>query len=59
MKTANVVSYHLCKKSLDMTTPNGCKVTLIFGNKPELEIRREVAEMLLAAFQRNVKESAS
>ena len=47
------------QKTLDMTTPNGCKVTLIFGDVPEEEIRHEVAEMLLAAFQRNVKESKS
>lgn len=35
-----------------MITSNGCKVTLEFSPSPNPQINRDVAEMLLAAFQR-------
>lgn len=35
-----------------MTTSNGCKVTLEFSPFPNPQVNRDVAEMLLAAFQR-------
>jgi len=36
----------------DMTTSNGCKVTLVFSPKSNPQARRDVAGMLLAAFER-------
>jgi len=36
----------------EMTTSNGCNVTLVFSPKSNPQARREVAGMLLAAFER-------
>ena len=36
--------------SREITTTNGCKVTLTFAEKEDPSLQRDVAEMLLAAF---------
>lgn len=35
-----------------MITKNGCKVTLIFAGQSKPEIRKDVADMLLTAFEK-------
>lgn len=35
-----------------ITTKNGCKVTLLFSDKENPNIRREVAELLLRSVQK-------
>ena len=39
-------------------TVHNCKVTSVFSNTADPGIRRDVAQMLLAAFQSNLKRSA-
>ena len=36
--------------SREITTTNGCKVTLMFAEKEDPNLQHDVAEMLLAAF---------
>ena len=36
--------------SREITTTNGCKVTLTFAEKEDPNLQHDVAEMLLAAF---------
>lgn len=38
-------------------TSDGCKVTLVFEPTSDPDVRRDVAQMLLAAFQSKAKES--
>lgn len=38
--------------SREVTTSNGCKVLLEFHSQPNPQVRRDVAEMLLAAFRK-------
>lgn len=43
----------------EMTTSNGCRVTLKFRPKPNPQIRKDVAGMLLAVFERRSNHEAS
>lgn len=35
----------------EFTASNGCKITLVFRNESNKDIRREVAKLLIAAFE--------
>lgn len=41
----------------EMTTSNGCHVTLVFPKESRPGVRRKIAEMFLAAMEKGMKES--
>ena len=41
----------------EMTTSNGCHVTLVFPEESRPGVRRKIAEMLLAAMEKGMSES--
>lgn len=41
----------------EMTTSNGCHVTLIFPKESHPGVRRKIAEMFLAAMEKGMKDS--
>ena len=41
----------------EMTTSNGCHVTLVFPRESRPGVRRKIAEMFLAAMEKGMKDS--
>ena len=41
----------------EMTTSNGCHVTMVFPRKSRPGVRRQIAEMFLAAMEKGTEES--
>ena len=52
MNLENEKSATSVQQCREVTTTNGCNVTLVFRPQSNPQVREDVAEMLLAAFER-------